>query len=66
VIGCIGIVRALIDAQEAERELIELKRETLTPEQFKEWSRDRVEAARHREIVRAIRESRPRGFGWFY
>ena len=57
---------AAIMAMQAEVSLVERARKGMTPEAFSEWRRERIEASRHDQLCRAIRDSRPRGFGVFW
>jgi hypothetical protein len=47
----------------AEQALTRRAKERMTPEQFADWQRERTIERRHQERLRAIGESRPRGFG---
>lgn len=44
-------------ARQREEERVQMMRENLTPEQFKEWQAEETAERRHRELCAAIRQS---------
>lgn len=66
--GVVAYVACAIAA--AENAAVERARRTMTPEDFKAWQAERVRAAEHRALCRAIEQAgenaRPRGIGIFW
>lgn len=62
----IGAFEVALGAMITEQALTRHAKERMTPEQFADWQRERTIERRHQERLRAIRESRPRGFGVFW
>lgn len=59
-------LEAALATMMSEQAIIRHAKETMTPEAFAEWRRERIEARRHAQLCRAIRDSRPRGIGLFW